>query len=130
MKFIIASIHLANLIIQILHFIRNIPKYYINYYYYHNYIKQNPKLNEYTYLGSIVSKVKPILKSEKSSQILDFLFNIFLLNQNETDIKINNNEIKRVEFQINHNYSSNQTFKLFYKSVDTALNLKIEKVIL
>lgn len=39
-----------------------------------------------------------------------------------------NCETDKLIFKINHNYSSNQTFKMFYKSMDIIMNLKIEKV--
>ena len=35
----------------------------------------------------------------------------------------------KTKFKIEHDFSSNQTFKMFYKSMDSNLNNKVEKVL-
>lgn len=35
----------------------------------------------------------------------------------------------KTKFKIEHDFSSNQTFKIFYKSMDSNLNNKVEKVL-
>lgn len=65
--------------------------------------------------------------NDKLSQIFDFVFSRHqsknLYGKQKVDM-----EKEKIGLKKRHNYSSQQTFKLFFKSMDAAINNKIEKV--
>lgn len=73
----------------------------------------------------------PLKSDEENSQFLDFIYAISQINNQDSDftkIKKIDVEKDKKELRDQLRYSSKQTFKLYFKSMDIFLNEKIEKV--